>query len=150
MLPQSKTTQQAIGAISRLAEVYPQADVWLSASDIAEARSLRKSATAKVLSVLAREHLVTGSPGPGGGYRLSKRPGDITLWDVVRLFDRDAPMACPYGPNWCGNQEPCPMHDSLAALQKAVESYLRATTFDAFAHHRRPEQAPRRGQTARG
>ena len=138
MLRQSKFTQHAIAAVSRLAEVYQDEAEWLSAADIAESRRLRKPAAAKVLSVLAQENLVVGSPGPGGGYRLSRHPGQVTLWDVVSLFERDANMACPYGPGWCGNQAPCPMHDSLAALQSAVESYLRATTFEVFAHRPRP------------
>lgn len=141
MLRQSKFTQQAVAAVSRLAEVHHDQTKWLSAADIAGSRSLRKPAAAKVLSVLAQEELVIGSPGPGGGYRLSRSPSEISLWDVVNLFERESTVACPYGPGWCGNQAPCPLHDSLVSLQEAVESNLRATTFEVFARRSRPRPA---------
>lgn len=138
MLRQSKFTQHAIAAVSRLAEVFQDEATWLSAADIAGSRALRKPTAAKVLSVLAQAGLVVGSPGPGGGYRLARHPSQVTLWDVVYLFERDSGMACPYGPGWCGNHAPCPMHDSLTALRNAVESYMKATTFEVFAHQPRP------------
>lgn len=138
MIRQSKSSQHAIAAVSRLAEVYSDPDAWLSAADIATSRNLRKPVAAKVLSILAQGHLVIGSPGPGGGYRLARPPQEISLWDVVYLFDREADTACPYGPGWCGNQKPCPMHDSLTAMRNAIESYLRAMRFDVFVHRSKP------------
>ena len=149
MLRQSKFTQQAVAAVSRLAEVHKDGDAWLSAADIAESRNLRKPASAKVLSVLAQEGLVVGFPGPGGGYRLSRPPAQISLWDVVQLFDREPTMSCPYGPGWCGNGDPCPLHDSLVELHSTVEAYLRAKTFDVFASGSRPGTAPSKKPVAR-
>lgn len=147
MLRQSKFTQHAIAAVSRLAEVYGDAGTWLSAADIAETRNLRKPAAAKVLSVLAQGKLVDGSTGPGGGYRISRPPSAISLWDVVRLFEPERPMACPYGPGWCGHKAPCPLHDSFSTLRSKVEEYLRKTTFAVFV--RNPSVGRRRAATAR-
>ena len=142
MMHQSKAAQHAIAAVSRLAEEYKNSTAWLSAADIAESRNLRKPVAAKTLSILAQNGLVVGSPGPGGGYRLAKPPEQVSLWDVLYLFEGDAEMACPYGPGWCAEGRPCPLHDSLAAIQNAVESYLKATRFDVFAHHSRPGATP--------
>lgn len=138
MFRPSKVTQHAIAAISRLAEVYPDPDAWLTANDIADARQLRKPAMAKVLSEMTRAKLVQGSPGPGGGYRLARHPGDITMWEICELFEHETSL-CPYGPDWCGNKTPCPLHDSLGAMRSALHASLRAITFDAFT--RRPRSA---------
>jgi Rrf2 family protein len=141
MFRPSKVTQHAIAAISRLAEVYADPEVWLTATDIADARQLRKHAMAKVLSEMTRVRLVQGSPGPGGGYRLAKHPGDITMWEIYELFEHQSSL-CPYGPDWCGNQTPCPLHDSLSAMQSALQASLRALTFEAFTRRTRPERQP--------
>jgi Rrf2 family iron-sulfur cluster assembly transcriptional regulator len=150
MIHQSKATQHAIAAVSRLAEVHHEPGVRLSAADIAESRGLRKPVAAKILSILAQGGLVVGSPGPGGGYRLARAPDQVSLWDVVRLFEGETKMGCPYGPDWCGNNSPCPLHDSLMAICDVVASYLRATRFDAFARQQRPGGTPAAAAAPRG
>ena len=128
-----KTTQNAIAAMSRLAELYADSTYLASSREIAEARNLSVPFVAKVLTVLSQRGLVTGLRGPGGGYRLAKPPSEISLNDVVVLFEReDATVWCPFGPGWCGNKQPCPIHDSLSALQQIFQDYLKNTTFDAF------------------
>jgi Rrf2 family transcriptional regulator, iron-sulfur cluster assembly transcription factor len=141
MIHQSKATQHAVAAVSRLAEVHHDPAAWLSAADIAASRNLRPPVAAKVLSTLAQNGIVVGSPGPGGGYRLARPPQEVSLWDVVHLFEGDTEIGCPYGPGWCGGDNPCPLHDSLMAMQSAVQSYLKATRFDAFARRSRPAKS---------
>ncbi|MCA9125755.1 MAG: Rrf2 family transcriptional regulator [Planctomycetales bacterium] len=129
-----KTTQNAIAAMSRLAELYGDgvSPTLASSRDIAESRSLPAPLVAKILTELSRGGLVTGSPGPGGGYKLAKSPREITLYHVVQLFERDAKSACPYGPGWCGNHEPCPLHHSMLALQQIQQDFLKNTNFGVF------------------
>jgi len=128
-----KMTQNAISAMSRLAEAYAQECPAVSSRDIAESRGMPAPVVAKILTELARAGLVTGSPGPGGGYRLAKPPIEISLKDVVRVFESETRSACPFGPKWCGNEEPCPLHNSLAAMQQIFDDFLRNTTFSVFA-----------------
>ena len=49
--------------------------------------------------------------------------------------------ACPYGPDWCGKQAPCPLHHSLTALLQIHNDYLRNTNFSVFAHTARTQSA---------
>jgi Rrf2 family iron-sulfur cluster assembly transcriptional regulator len=128
-----KTTQNAIAAMSRLAELYGDGAARLASSkEIAESRNLPVPLVGKILTGLSRGGLVIGSPGPGGGYQLAKPPSKISLKDVVVLFEREVGEPCPYGPGWCGNEEPCPLHDSFATLKKNFDDYLVKTTFAAF------------------
>jgi len=41
----------------------------------------------QILLTLRRAHYVSSAKGPNGGYRLAKEPGEITVAEVVRLFD---------------------------------------------------------------
>lgn len=127
-----KTTQNAIAVISRLAELYPDASRSISSRELAASRNLSVPLVAKILTVLSRSGLVTGSPGPGGGYRLAKPPAKIRLKDVAVLFERETEGLCAYGPGWCGHGSPCPLHDSVAKMKETFEEFLNKTTFAVF------------------
>ncbi len=127
-----KTTQNAIAALSRLAELYADDSRTASSREIAESRNLPAPLVAKILTILSRTGLVTGSPGPGGGYRLAKPPAKITLKDVAVLFERESEGLCAYGPGWCGHGAPCPLHESVEEMKKVFEKFLKETTFAAF------------------
>ena len=77
-----------MAAVSRLAEVYDGGHTRLSAASIARSRGFSAPIVAKILSVLSRAALVTGSPGPGGGFSLARPPDQIRLVEVFRLFER--------------------------------------------------------------
>lgn len=152
MLLQSRMTQQAVAAMSRLAETHAEPGRWLSSAEIARDRSLNKPIVAKILSVLSQGRLVVGSPGPGGGYRLARSPSEISLLDVALLFEVEEKVGCPYGPGWCDSDRPhCPLHESLSALRRITHDYLRNTRFDVFAApaaapHDDPQSPPRNGR----
>ena len=122
-----------MAAISRLAEVYDGGRTLLSASDIARIRGFRRPIVAKILSVLSQAGLVTGSPGPGGGFSLTRDPGQIKLYDVFRLFERvDDHRQCPFGGGICGGSEACPLHERMADVQAAMDHLLHETSFAVF------------------
>lgn len=128
-----KATENAIAAMTRLAEVYDGGETRLSATDIAESRDLQRPFLAKLLSVLAQAGLVTSTRGPGGGFTLARPPEEITLYDVYRLFEReDASDRCPFGGGICGVGDVCPLHNKLIDVQQAMSRVLNETTFEEF------------------
>ncbi len=128
-----KQSERAIAAMSRLAEVWDGGRTRLSAGDIAEERGLPKPIVAKLLTVLSQSGLVTGSPGPGGGYALARPPSQISLKEVCGLFEReDTSNLCPFGGGVCGVGDPCPLHDRLVSMQRAIQGMLTDTRFDIF------------------
>ena len=147
MLRYGKTTQSAIAAMSRLAELYDGGKTRVSSGDIAGKRNLPKPLVAKLLTILSQEGLVTGSPGPGGGYALARPPKEISLYDVAILFERgDDKRTCPFGPGWCGHGDPCPLHHGLQALDEKMVAFLRTTRFDVFS----PKQGRRKSAPGAG
>lgn len=134
MNPYSKMAQTAISAISLLAhEAANPTPAKLNSADIAEQRRLPKPMIAKVLTILSQAGLVKGSPGPGGGYWLAKQPHEISLYEIISLFDRsERNDSCPFGPDHCGQGPQCPLHDELIHLRSEVKRFLEQTTLAAF------------------
>lgn len=135
MFGYGKMSGCAVAAMSALAEVHPAGET-LSSHQIAESRNLSQPLVGKVMTVLSQHGLVIGNRGPGGGYRLARDPGKISLFEVVELFEghRD-PSSCPFGPGWCGVGEPCPLHDTLVAMSESAAKTLRDINFAAFIDH---------------
>lgn len=134
----------AVAAMSVLAEAHADGGP-LSSQEIANARNFSQPLVAKVLTHLSQAGLITGTRGPGGGYRLARPPGEITILDVVAIFEghRDI-LACPFGPGWCGAGDPCPLHDTLVALSDTAAQRLESKTFAAFVGHPPPTAEDRR------
>lgn len=132
MFNYSKLGQAGIAAVSYLAEIHGENRLAGSA-EIAEVRGLSRPLVAKILTHLSAAGLVAGKSGPTGGYQLSRVPAKISLLDVVRLFDNvEGIVMCPFGPNWCGIREKCPLHDQLFRMRDAVRAGLQRETFAQF------------------
>ena len=133
MLKYGKTAQNAISAMSYLAEVYDGGTTKLSSGDIAEHRKLPQTLVAKLLVVLSQAGLVDSTRGPHGGYWLAKEPDRIRLLDIVAQFEKTGDrLQCPFGPGWCGNGDPCPLHDKLVELDEQMSDFLSETTLAVF------------------
>lgn len=148
MIRFGKTAQTAISATSLLAAVYDGGRTPLSSHDIAERRGLPQPVVAKVLTTLSAIGVVDGSRGPGGGYWLARPPAKIALYEIVAEFERmEARVMCPFGPNWCGKGEPCPMHETLVRFDEEWETYLKRTHLDVFAPgNGKPVRSPARAR----
>jgi len=135
MFGYGKMSACAVASMSALAENHGQGGA-LSSLQIAESRNLSQPLVAKVLTVLSQHGFVHGTRGPGGGYRLARDPDQITIYDVVELFEgHRETSACPFGPGWCGVGEPCPLHDTLVELSETAANTLKNVNFASFVGH---------------
>ncbi len=130
MLLYGKTAAKAIAVMSYLAE-HPRELV--GSAEIAENRGISHALTAKLLTQLSAAGLIQGQPGPRGGYRLVRDASEINLMSIVTLFEQTkSPSLCPFGANWCGQGEPCPLHDELISLQQHCSDFLQTTRLSVF------------------
>lgn len=125
-----KVAQTAISAVSHLAVHYGDGSLLHRAAMIAEERNLSKPLVAKVLTGLAQAGIVRGEAGRSGGFRLARKPAEVTFFDVVTVFEpqREMPF-CPFGPGWCGTHNPCAVHHDIASMHASVEGFLKGTNF---------------------
>lgn len=146
MFGYGKTSQNAIAAMSYLAAKFDGGKTLVSSLDIAEARNLPKPIVAKILTILSQAGYVKGSPGPRGGYALAMPPEELTLYDVVMRFEKPgAPIMCPFGADWCGNNNPCPLHDSIVELGESLDRFLHENHFGIFMGDGASEELERLG-----
>jgi Rrf2 family protein len=80
-------------ALAHLAALQPGETV--QAIDIATVNNIPKKFLDAILGDLRNAGIVASKKGPGGGYLLTRMPGDITLGQVIRTLDGPlAPIAC--------------------------------------------------------
>jgi Rrf2 family protein len=125
-----KTAANAIAVMSFLA-VDPTRRA--GSGEIAESRGISRALTAKLLTQLASAGLVSGQPGPGGGYTLAKPAEKICLRDIVSLFEQTSTNTnCPFGESWCGVGDPCPLHDTIVGMIASNQQFIEQTHLGAF------------------
>ena len=94
-------------------------------SRLAERLDVSLPMVAKILNRLGRGGLVTSRPGPGGGYALARDAEEITLLDVVALWEGDDwGMRCLLGLPDCDDDHPCAMHNAWGKLRDRIRSML--------------------------
>lgn len=140
----SKACEYAIRALAYLAQ--PGAKPHAQAREIARSEHLPLPVLGKILQDLVRKGLLASKKGPGGGFRLARRANLITLRDVVAAMDGlDHFHNCAAGLPMCGDEAPCPLHDSWKVIRTQILSDLEVTTVAqmAAAVIRKKERAKR-------
>ncbi|MEO7098964.1 MAG: Rrf2 family transcriptional regulator [Luteolibacter sp.] len=133
MFRYGKLARQAVSAMSYLAERYAPDAPAVSSAEVGRARGIPTALAAKLLSQISTAGLTLGTTGPGGGYRLAKVPEEISLSEIVSLFERGQDeFPCPFGPGWCGHGSPCPLHDEFVKLEQNSREFLEQTTLAVF------------------
>lgn len=67
--------------------------------------------------------------GPTGGVTLTKPAQDIIIYDIVTAIDGDAIFTgCILSLPGCGNQTPCPMHESWALVRNKIRTLFITTS----------------------
>jgi Rrf2 family protein len=90
----SSKSQYACLAMMQLAQEYASGEP-VQAPRIAERHGIPATFLVQILHELKRARLAISTRGAAGGYRLSRSPGDVTLADVVDVFESfDEPAAC--------------------------------------------------------
>jgi Rrf2 family protein len=110
----STTSQYALRALCHLARQSGEA---VLGRDLAQAVEIPANYLSKVLLTLRNAGLVDTSRGSGGGYRLRKPADQISLIDVVELFEeisRTRPSCFLGRTRLCSETTPCTAHSTDA------------------------------------
>lgn len=122
--------------LSRTAEYAVRAALWLAAhpdgprtvQQIARGTAVPAGYLAKVLQALGRAGIVRAQPGPGGGFLLSRPPGELAMLEVVDAVDpieriRSCPLSLREHEHCL-----CPLHSRLDAALGLIEDAFRSCT----------------------
>ena len=123
---------QSVGyAVLALAQMDPEGKALVLASDIAEAANIPKPYLAKVLARLQAAEIVEAKRGQGGGLRLTRKAGEISVYEVADAIEGPAwRTTCLLGIPGCSEGKPCPAHEYWGAARAEIVETLRAMTLD--------------------
>ena len=120
----SLTAQYALRAVVYLAK---NENGFISRSEIAEATLVPHDYLLKVLNELDAAGIVESRRGPGGGYRLTRSPDQITTLDVVLSVDTIPRITqCPLGIS--DHEVLCPLHKMMDDASRLVEESFEKVT----------------------
>ena len=119
--------QYALRAMADLA----QHDGWVSLGDVAKRQNISRKYLEQVISLMSKAGYVESLRGKGGGYRLTKKPEEYTLGQILRAAEGSlAPVACLD----CTRGRLCPIMDSCSTISvwrdlgKVTSDYLNNKT----------------------
>jgi Rrf2 family iron-sulfur cluster assembly transcriptional regulator len=94
-------------------------------TDIATRQTISLSYLEQLFARLRKAGMVTGVRGPGGGYKLSRDPKEISIAEIITAVDE------PIDSTKCGNKKNCRQdnqtcltHDLWVGLSEQIRSYL--------------------------
>lgn len=137
----SRKTDYALLMLTALAR---RGGSFVSVRALAKAYRLSYRFAAEVVGALARAGMLESREGLKGGYRLARRPADITVRDVVRAMERRTSLvACldPARKFACPQKATCPAHHGIASVERLV--------LDALANHTIADLVAARPSSAR-
>jgi len=106
-------------------------DAPVARRDIADRQDISADYAAQLFRPLEDVGLVEGVKGPGGGYRLTRAPGEIRAREVVEALEGAvalAPCVDPEDPTGCPNADLCAARGLWERLSKAMTDLLDAYT----------------------
>ena len=96
----------------------------VSLADISVRQAISLSYLEQLFSRLRRENLVSSVRGPGGGYRLGKEAGDISVGQVIRAVDESVDVTRCNGTADCQGGERCLTHSLWQDLSERIAVFL--------------------------
>lgn len=100
----------------------------VSAKRIAEEFRIPPELLAKILQRLAKRRLIVAQAGPKGGYVLSRRPGEISVGEVVRALEGPISIVSCLDHSGCPQELRCNLRRPVQKLQAAISQMLDTMT----------------------
>ncbi len=126
----SQTSQYAIRALIRLyREMIEKGVESVRLQDIAEKENLPRAYLSRIFHALTRAKILASQKGLGGGFVFKKPPEEITLWDIIKVFDDvEVYDECAIGWERCDDDHPCPLHNTYKPIREKIREFLQKTT----------------------
>jgi len=93
-------------------------------ADIADRQGISLSYLEQLFSRLRKNGLVSSVRGPGGGYKLSQIPANISVANVIRSVDESLDSTGCGGDKNCKNEKACLTHDLWVELSNSIYEFL--------------------------
>lgn len=144
MLRLNRKTEYALLAIEHMVRKEIQQKAPTSTREVSEAYHIPNPILAKVMQKLAGKGIIKSVHGTKGGYVLTKKPADISVVDIITIFDgtvavadcfKEEKITCP---QWNG----CLIKTPFYELNRKIHDLLAQTSIADLAMGREKEGMP--------
>jgi len=119
-----RLTKRSEYGLMALAYMAQSGDAYTSVKSIVSDLGVPRRLLAEVLKELSRDNLVEAVRGPGGGYRLTQSPEDISLAHVVEILEGPVKVAeCADGGR-CDLSPSCTIQSGIHVVAQRIKSVL--------------------------
>ncbi|MBO4799088.1 MAG: Rrf2 family transcriptional regulator [Lachnospiraceae bacterium] len=103
-----------------------QGDGYVPMKDVAGRQDLSLKYLEQILPALTKNNLVEGIQGKGGGYRLTRKPEDYAIGEILRATEKDlAPVSClAHDAEECNRRPQCKTIKFWEGLNEVINKYL--------------------------
>lgn len=103
---------------------------YISLRDISQRQEITVKYLEQIVTVLNRAGLVRSQRGNNGGYRLTRKPSEYTVGDILRVMEGDLnPISClEENPNECMRSPFCPVLPFWKGFAKVINDYVDSYT----------------------
>jgi len=112
----------AVTAMLDLAIHFEKGSITLA--DISKRQGISLSYLEQLFAKLRKQGLVDSTRGPGGGYKLSRPPGNIPVLDVITAVDERVDATACDGEGNCQDHARCLTHELWMDLSRQIYNYL--------------------------
>ena len=130
----SNTCKYALRALIYLGK-FSTDDKRIGIKKISEDLGLSSPFLGKILQNMVKQKLLVSTKGPNGGFSLAKKPGEISLWEIVIKVDGvEFFTNCLISLEPCKSHDPskplCPVHSQYESLRNQIKSFYQGTTLE--------------------
>ena len=103
---------------------------YIPMKEVAKRQDISLKYLEQILPTFVKNGLIEGVHGKGGGYRLTRKPEEYTLGEILRLTEGDlAPVTCvENGGEACERKGACPAMPVWQGLDALINEYLDGKT----------------------
>ncbi len=128
MLIKKETEYAMLGLI----ELSKSGENFRDVKVIAKERSISESLMAKIFQRLANAGILESRLGPNGGFRLSRDPSEISLFEVIRAVQPANIIKCTDGRAAYCPKETCLFRQTVSKMEGFINEYLENTTLTSI------------------
>ena len=124
MLRLSTKGEYGVRAMFELAKDYKNGP--LPIKEIAKRQGVSIAYLEQLLNTLRRAHLIKSQKGPGGGYILNQKPGEISVGKILKTLEGPVAIAQCLDPSakGCSRVEGCVARLLWKSLGEKIERFL--------------------------
>ncbi len=132
----STRSRYGVRMMSDLADHYDLVPIFLK--DIAKREDVSEKYLSLIVISLRSAGLINSTRGAHGGYKLARRPEEITVKDILEALEGDICLVdCVSNPESCSRVSICPTRDIWGILGRKIGETLSSVTLADLASTRR-------------